>query len=455
MFKEDSESIFLDKRGKEVKESCLKKINNICYGIVSIISAIGLTCSFTIAPEKISGAGLEEYSQIVRFFIYCINILSGDRLITLALIIFYFCILRKINSLKSTKIEKILAGIFALLFAFMQVLGKSYASNNSWDAVFMSKFVFLRACAYGMAVGILIYGVVLYLFKKIDAILHENNDKGNSISIVKLAMMFFICWLPYFAVFYPGTGNGDTASQIMQYHHIYTAILKLSSLQGESIFASNHHPYFLTLVFGIFSKIGLWLGNIDYGIAIYVILQMLLFAFTLAYMWKYLQELGTTFKYIRFGIIFMAIVPIVPLHSICMVKDTLFSICCLVLTLHLTEIIRYDGEKLKEFKFCLLLFITCVLFALTKNQGVYFLIVLFTVFFVYIQKILEKYNFDNAYTDTIFYHYMEQNIITIYECSTRRFTRGNWVYVPADCALYSGISGRCYGRRKRCNSKCD
>lgn len=73
--------------------------------------------------------------------------------------------------------------------------------------------------------------------------------------------------------FYPGTSNEDTVIQIMEYFHIPSYIQV--SLFREQIYSLRiMHPYLLTLLFSQFIKLGLYLGDVNIGVAVYGILHM-------------------------------------------------------------------------------------------------------------------------------------------------------------------------------------
>ena len=187
------------------------------------------------------------------------------------------------------------------------------------------------------------------------------------------AGLVVLCWLPYYILFFPGLGNPDTSMQIAWYLHYPTEWLQYSAVRGPEVYATNHHPYFTTLLYGAFAKIGLLLdGNIFYGVALYCLCQMLVMALVLTGVWFYLRRLGLPGRSCKVGLVFTALFPLCPLYAITMLKDTLFGLVCLTFSILLFEVARTRGERLKQNWFCCLLILNSLLVALTKNQGVYF-----------------------------------------------------------------------------------
>lgn len=62
---------------------------------------------------------------------------------------------------------------------------------------------------------------------------------------------------------------------------------------------TNHHPYLLTLLFGAFFDLGLALGDIRIGIAVYTVLHMLFQASVFAGCLQYLRRVGVREKRVR------------------------------------------------------------------------------------------------------------------------------------------------------------
>lgn len=70
-----------------------------------------------------------------------------------------------------------------------------------------------------------------------------------------------VCWLPYFALAFPGAIWYDTVQQVLQWEGKPNAIT-----DGAW---SDQHPVFDTLIFGLFYQIGDWVGSPAFGVALY------------------------------------------------------------------------------------------------------------------------------------------------------------------------------------------
>lgn len=353
--------------------------------ILSMIVAISLTCSMSIDAYYISNEGLEDYSMLMRFLTKYNRSLSQERILPLVIAGAAGILIRWVKKRDFAVRERVLSGIFAVCFSMMQLIGRSYADNNSWDALFYSRFVFFRAAVIFIGLVTLSYYSILASFRLLDCVSARETTQAGSFPKKQffIAVAFvLICWLPYYIYFFPGTGNADTAYEIMQYFHRPYWGLSYSPVRADDIFVTNHFPYFMTVIYGVFTQIGLWLGSASYGVALYGACQMVLLAFICTGTWFYLRWIGLSEKLLKGGILFTAFFPLYPLYAICMLKDPFFSAFCLVLSVMLFEVVRTKGKVLEKRLFTLGLFVSTLFMILSKNQGVYIMAIVAVAFLI-------------------------------------------------------------------------
>ncbi|MDE7172075.1 MAG: hypothetical protein K2O11_09430, partial [Oscillospiraceae bacterium] len=353
--------------------------------LLSILIAASLTCSMSIQPYYAGDEALAGYGGPYRFFVYCLRSFRADVGVSSCLALGAGALLYAVYRLRPTVRELVTAGVFGALFSFMQVLGRSYAENQNWNAVFGTRFVLFRTFVIFLGQGLLSACLAFLAFRLVDRA-GEKSLAPAAFSwrrLLTAAGLIALCWLPYYLLFFPGLNNPDTSMQIAWALHYPTDWLKYSAVRGEGVYATNHHPYFTTLLFGLFARFGLALGNISYGVAAYNLLQLLATALAMAGGWFYLRHLGLSEKALRAGLVFTALFPLFPLYAITMLKDSLFSLACLTLTVLLFELARTKGAALKQNWFCVLLFCNAWLVMFSKNQGIYFIILVGLACLVY------------------------------------------------------------------------
>lgn len=342
---------------------------------LSMLIALSLTCTMSIGPWYAGDESLSGYGGLYRFFVYCVRSFSVDVVTASLLAAGAALLLRAVLRLRPAAREAVPSAVFGALFAFMQVLGRSYAENGNWNALFGTRFVLFRALVILLGQGLL-YACLAFLAFRLADRAEAAPLAPAPLSwkrLLRAAGLIALCWLPYFLFFFPGLNNPDTSMQIAWALRYPTDWLKYSPVRGEGVYATNHHPYFTTLLFGLFARFGLALGNLKYGVAAYNLLQLLATALAMAGGWFYLWRLGLPEKVRRGGLAFTALFPLFPLYAITMLKDSLFSLACLTLTMLLFELARTRGGCLKQGWFCVLLAANAWLVMFSKNQGVYFI----------------------------------------------------------------------------------
>ncbi len=343
---------------------------------LSVLIAASLTGSMSLEPYYVADSALDSLDRLPRFLAYCIRSFQMEQTLGCFLTVGAGLLLWGVSRIRPTPSERVLAAVFGVLFSMTQVVGRSFAEVGSWNALFGSLFVEFRAAVIFSGKALLAACVVLYAFRMVDHAPKLSPAPAFSWKRFLLtAGAVALCYLPYYLYFYPGLGNPDTNMQMAWALHYPTEWLQYSPIRGEDVFATNHHPYFTTVLFGLFARLGLTLGNIRYGVGLYCLLQLLALALITTAIWTYLRRLGLGVRVCRGGLVFTALFPLFPLYGITMLKDPLFSLILLTFSFLLLELARTGGVRLRDNRFCALLFFNALLVTLTKNQGVYFVAV--------------------------------------------------------------------------------
>ncbi len=157
-------------------------------------------------------------------------------------------------------------------------------------------------------------------------------DGKSSFSAGKAALLLFLCDVPAFLVFFPGSFAYDVPFQAKQF---FTGTF------------STHHPLVHTLFLGGCLSLGKRFGNINIGAALYSILQMagmaVLFARTLASIAR--QSSG---RNARRSMLWYALYPFHMIMAVNATKDVLFAGAFAWLVALTAEVLSGRGRK-KEF----------------------------------------------------------------------------------------------------------
>lgn len=186
-------------------------------------------------------------------------------------------------------------------------------------------------------------------------------------------LIVFLLWLPYLIITYPGSAWFDCSSSIKQ---IY-GVLPLS----------NWNPIIQTFFIGGFIKFGDIIKDENFGLFLYNICQMLFSASIISY--------GLTCAFRRAGrmitadwtilIIIYSILPVYPLYTTSMGKDTNWSSCILLMLIILWQI-SGNVDWIKKKKNIILLIVSLLSICLLRNAGIYVAIACSIVAMIYSVK---------------------------------------------------------------------
>lgn len=193
-----------------------------------------------------------------------------------------------------------------------------------------------------------------------------------------LTAVFFVAWLPYFLVYYPGLIYGDSLNSLTQAVHAapYT----------------NHFPLLYTLFIELCLQIGCAIADITLGCAIYTLVQMLVLGLLCAYLICWLYHKGISKAACFFFVLVFCFMRCFPQHAVSMWKDPVFSAALMFYSLKLFDLVLSRGEIGRKVSFLVESLLGILTVCFTRNNGVYIvafcLVMLFAVAFR--QKLLAR-----------------------------------------------------------------
>lgn len=187
-----------------------------------------------------------------------------------------------------------------------------------------------------------------------------------------LALIPFICWIPYLLIYWPGFIFGDTLSSLAQ----ATGIAPYS----------NHHPFLYTMFIKSCLKIGniLGIGNTG-GCVLFCLVQMGFMAYAFAYLSRWITTRCSLKNYwVLIVVLIFSLSPYIATYSIAMWKDPFFSTALVLTTVLLMDFILSKGTILKTSKAwlpCLAILLLIVMFS--RNNGIYVVVCTEIILLVY------------------------------------------------------------------------
>lgn len=179
------------------------------------------------------------------------------------------------------------------------------------------------------------------------------------------ALGLFLFWIPVFLAVYPGFFAYDATDELQEV------------LSGSYV---TRHPLLHVLILGkTVAGVERLTGSYNFGIAAYVLMQMAAMALLLSWVLESLKELGAGKLLRRFGFVFFALFPVIPMYVLCTSKDIWYTAGMLALLVLLCKMEKdkagFDSKAGKWIGMGAALFVM----AIFRNNGFYVFLVMIPV----------------------------------------------------------------------------
>ena len=326
--------------------------------LTAVLCAIGAVITTTALSVSLTAVPLEESSalygiglRLAAFSKSWQNTTATGLVLFLALWFFYGKMVQKLRFLPS-------AAVLSVLFSLFLVVGRSYELYDSWALILGNSYQRMLALLMFVGYVIFLYLALMRFFLWLDEQSAPQKALAPPLTPEQTAMGYGICfalvllfWLPYLVICYPGSVSTD-------------GIYQLGQAVGATQ-ATNHHPWFSTLLMGMFAQDGNW----ERGIFLYVVFHSLVCAAAFAGIAMELHRLTKTWLWPLCAIVYYGIVPTWGGYAQTYIKDTLFYGVFAAFFLCVVMVLRTKGK-------CgpgvwAGLFLLGILGALLRNNGLY------------------------------------------------------------------------------------
>lgn len=281
------------------------------------------------------------YNEHGHFFAIIDNIIDSLSYINLSFVVLsviIFMLLRDFRASKHKASNIIISSFASMILFFYLYLGQIIRTQGSLQNA-TSNLLWFKVLIKTFCSGII--GSLVWL--KIESIVkqyieeHKFQTTNQSFQFIKRFCIMFFCWAPYYVILFPGTGNPDTHNQLLEFfgmgkiaRSIYPTGYYLLGQHPFSI--SNQHDFVMTILVGTCVKLGLVLfGKANFGFAIASFLQMLLCAFSFCYSISLLNSFPKSQNVAKAVFWLFCLLPIFPIYSLYLVKNTVYSASLLLL----------------------------------------------------------------------------------------------------------------------------
>ena len=265
-------------------------------------------------------------------------------------IMFYFYY-SKYNNLERKKSFSILSFIFTIFL----IIGYSIKTCGSLKLIFDDwQYLVITPIKYiGLYTLINITLNVIYQYIGMIKIKKLKENKIISLfkrnpflfSIITLGIIYGI----YLIIYYPGVVGYDPSYQIKEVLGIPNFYSESAGIMGNNLLTA-YNPLLHTLLIGYLFKLGLLLGNVNFGIFIYTLIQVCFMIFTLSYSIKFLHQEKVPILILMIILLIYIFVPIFPFYALSAFKDTYFALFMVLYIIELCKLIKYDYHKKDIFR---------------------------------------------------------------------------------------------------------
>jgi len=287
---------------------------------------------------------------------------------TLALLLLLGCMFPLRYSLKHADKRTLISSfIWGLAFAFALSLGSELFI---YDGLLPGFGSFVRRMAVPFLAAPLFGGLCARLM-----LLQPNTARKIQIPFFVYFCVILFCWVPVLLAYWPGMLNYDFIGEYMQ--HV------------ESSYSSIHPLLHSAVMNGVIA-LGEKLGSATLGLLMISLLQMVLFAASLAYSCRFANQRHAPLPFLAAMTALYALHPIFSVMSMSMTKDTLFAAAILVQVLETFALIESPDAYFKNKRRCVFFVFLTINSALMRNNGVFALAFMFPALVIALRGFRKK-----------------------------------------------------------------
>lgn len=401
--------------------------------IIIVLLALFVTIAFSLKLDIVNNSDISEITSKTNYFVkllfkfdYSIDKDIFKSFLLFALLIMFFkkAFFRDDIEKQGKKVFKV---ILALLFSFFMVFGYSYYKINSWDMIFENTFQLFKATIVFIGYYILFRAIINYLFdilfpKISTSKLKETTNKVYNFIFIKHSfimplVIILICWLPYLIAYYPGILGADQSNQVKQflgYDIPEESASNSTKLIDDNVKITNHHPVLHTIGIGLCAKLGLAIGNVNFGLFLFTLIQYIFLAVAFASIINFMKKLKVPYWIKVLSLLLFALSPTIAVCSVQVNKDVIFASLIILYVIRLYELIKSSNNKKLTIKNCIGIIILSLLVCLFRNNGIY-AIVLSLPFVAIIDKLNRKQILISSITVLIIYQLIISVILPLFK----------------------------------------
>jgi hypothetical protein len=357
-------------------------------------ATFGIQLSFrAIDVEAISAEGLGE-SRLLRLLAVFQGAIGdsfpSDIFVFAGVLVLFFSFLR-IERRQRFSVRTLLLTLF---FAFFTCIGRAMTTDIGFNQIDI--YVVARILVFAGAFIIVCYPALIVIEAKVvsyltktDAWEHDERECKNQAtkrgrftdvlffrhSFLAPFILILICWLPYLILCYPGTTDPyDVLDQLTQYHGSSFRTPLWINPSDPNILLNNNNPVFHTVLVNLFVDFGMNIGSQSFGFFLYVLIQFVTLAASLAASVSYLRTFNTPPALRKLILLGICLIPLFPAWAVCVTKDVPFASLVVLYVIFLMRAVTDPRQFERDKRLFVGFFLICVLMTLVRNNGMHLVV---------------------------------------------------------------------------------
>lgn len=280
----------------------------------------------------------------------------------------------------------------AILFSIFMILGEVYVDAGSYSLLFTNVTTVLVTLFKLIGYLAIFRLCFIYLdeflgkIKLKDKVIKNQKlnwyvEKFEKHPFITSLISILVVWSLYLIAFYPIVLSPDPSFQIRQYYNVPTKYIDWVIQRNPKVFMTAHHPVTQTFLLGWCIDLGRLILNDNFGLFLYTLLQVSIYASVFAYTIKFAYKNNVSRKMCLILLGMYLFVPMYGFYAVSAVKDTLYTSFMILFVLFVYDFINnYKTSKI-SIKYMIYVFWVMLFLALFRHNGFY--VILMTIPFVF------------------------------------------------------------------------
>lgn len=366
-----------------------------------ILKAFLISCSVTVSMQAVGMEAVSDKTVLLKNLYFAQQCFYGRQEVFTVLMAALLFLFWKWSPRKLAGRYQNCLAIGCALFAVLVTTSASFELGGGLYLIFGSGRYVVRALIKSLGYFLLLYESSRFLIT--SGLVGWMKRKSGKVGIWLFASRYckwkiwgilFICWFPYFIICYPGNMTLDAKDEIAQAFQ-----RKEDSWSYHTVVHENendnaimtHHPVLYTCFIGGGAILGEAMGDINLGIALCSLVQLLAAISAITYLLCIMVRRKIPILFLDISLLFFALFPIFPMYAVTLTKDMAFATVMLWMLLEFVQFryaLKEEGERCvyRVRLHGILYAVAAVLFCLLRNNGVYILILVLPFLFFCLKR---------------------------------------------------------------------